>query len=143
MTVHVHSVPSPADALHLVTEDLEHVCRQSPKTLTLGSVVAALMDGSAQLWLVLEDESYAGCYVTEIVEQGGFVHIVAARIRPGSEAFEPSIAQLSEWAHGFGARLSGTSRRPGLGRLLARLGWEPRFVEYVEPEAVLGREAAA
>jgi hypothetical protein len=143
MAVHLHAVPQPADALHLVAEDLEAVCRESDGALRQGTIVSAILDGSALLWLVLEEDSYAGCYVTEVVEEGGFCHIVACRMRPGSRAFEESLRLLSEWAHGFGARLSASSVRPGMGKLLGRLGWQRRFVEYVEPPEKIPHAGAA
>lgn len=137
MTVTLHSVSAPADALHLVVEDLDRVAEESDGALTRESLVEALLECDAALWLILDGEDrYAGCIVTEFVPEAeqAFVHIVAMRVRPGANGtFDAAIGRLSEWAHSVGARLSGTSRRPGMGRHLARLGWKERFVEYVEP----------
>lgn len=137
MVVTLHSVPHPADALHLVMEDLDRVAEESDGALTQESLVEALLEHEAALWLILSDEDYIGCIVTEFIPEAvhTFVHIVAMRVRPEANgAFGEAMAKLSEWAYSVGARLSGTSRRPGMGRHLAKLGWEPRFVEYVEPE---------
>lgn len=137
MSAYVEPALSPADALHLVAEDLERIAEESSGALTRSMITEALLDHEALLWLILDDaEKYAGCVVTEWVDEpgGAFVHIVGMRVRPGSNGtFGSVIDRLSKWAHDAGARLSGTSCRRGMGRHLAKLGWEPRFVEYVEP----------
>lgn len=138
MTVTLHSVSAPADALHLVLDDFDRVAEESDGAVTREELIEALLEHEAALWLVLDGKDrYAGCIVTEFVPEAihTFVHIVAMRVKPGADGvFDQAIGKLSEWAHSVGARLSGTSRRPGMGRRLARLGWEERFVEYVEPE---------
>lgn len=128
---------SPIDALPLVREDFNRIVEESDGAVSWDRLVEAIATGKAGLWLIVDGEDYLGCVITEIVQEPKhlWVHIVGIRVHTGANgAFRGAIAQLSEWAHGFGARLSGTSRRPGMGRHLAKLGWEPRFTEYVEPQ---------
>lgn len=141
MPVHLHPVSTPADALAMVTPDLYAVAEESDGALTLGTLSARILAGQATLWLILSGgaERYVGCLVTEVLaEDPPKVHVVAMRVRAGAggEVFAEALEKLGAWAADAipGARLTGTSRRPGMARHLARLGWKPRFVEYVAPE---------
>jgi hypothetical protein len=118
----------------VATEHLERACRQSDGELRLDDIRRRAIEGDAQVWMVFRGGEPVGAVVTELCDREGWVNLVAAQLRyTGEDTFGVVLRQLGEWAAGFGSRLCGFSRRPGMGRLLARYGWRPRFVEYVAP----------
>lgn len=118
-----------------VAEDVEAAAKHSDGELDPEEVRYALERKQASLWLVFSEGAYRGVVVTELC--GNAVNLVLIRLRyTGREAFGQVLGFLRRWAvdeYGPGTRLVGSSRRPGMGRLLARYGWTPRFVEYVSP----------
>lgn len=117
----------------MVVQDVEVAASFSDGELDPEDVRRAVEAGAAQLWLVFSDGAYRGVVVTEI--QRRMVNLVLIRLRDHAR-LGAVLEWLRRWAVdeiGPGVKLCGSSRRPGMGRLLARLGWKPRFIEYVSP----------
>lgn len=112
-----------------MAEDLAKVADESDGELTIEDIRLRLAGGLARLWLVYSDgKRYAGVVIEERGER--WLNLVAVRLRYTgalSEVLEFFRAQATE----SGLGLCCHSRRPGMGRLLGRYGWTPRFVEYI------------
>jgi hypothetical protein len=117
----------------LVADDLRRAIAESGGELTLEGILAALRSGEVTLWLVASEAGrIIGAVVTE--EDNSFLNLALARVRyNGGQAFGQVLRFFQDLAAQRGLRCCGWSRRPGMGRLLARHGWKPRFVEYVAP----------
>jgi hypothetical protein len=119
----------------LIAGDVEDAASHSDDEVDAEMVHDALERGAAAAHLVYVDGAYRGVVVTEF--DGRFVNLIVARVRyTGGDTFGFVLRRLQAWAveaYGDGAKLIGSSRRPGMARLLARHGWRPRFVEFVSP----------
>jgi hypothetical protein len=113
-----------------VEADLARVAEESDGDLTVEILRAAISLQRAQLWLVYDGERHCGCVVTEAA--AGKLNLVAVRLRY-TGALGIVLRFFGAIAAESGLRLVASSRRPGMGRLLKKYGWMPRFVEYVAP----------
>ena len=113
-----------------VSADLLRVVEESDGDLSLGMLRDSLVRCEARLWLVSLAGRYAGLVVEERV--GSRLNLIAVRLRY-TGLLESVLAFFGRLAAESGLGLCCSSRRPGMGRLLAPLGWKPRFVEYVAP----------
>jgi hypothetical protein len=116
----------------LVAPDLELAIAESDGELDLSMLHLSLASGRAGLALITSDGRYVGCLVVE--SSGRYLNVVAARMRYTTQrAFGKVLEILGGMAAERGLQLCCWSRRRGMGRLLERYGWKPRFVEYVAP----------
>lgn len=113
-----------------VKADLARCCDESDGDLTMDGIRAALYSGAARLWLVTDALGHVGTVVEE--RRGGKLNLVAVRLRY-TGCLGLTLRFFGAIAAESGLKLVASSRRPGMGRLLARHGWTPRFVEYVAP----------
>ena len=118
-------------AWSLVGRDVRDACAESDGELDADLVQAALGIGEAVLWMVVEGDAYHGVVVAEATRTG-FCNVILLRLSPRAPrlALRTVLDQLHELT---GLRLAAWSRRPGMARLLGRLGWKPRFVEFLQP----------
>lgn len=121
-----------------VIADLERVCEESDGELALRAIRDALLADEATLWLVQDASGHLGTVVEE--RRGDLLNLAAVRLRY-TGALGIVLRFFGAIAAESGLRLVASSRRPGMGRLLKKYGWTPRFVEYVAPpvEALANR----
>lgn len=128
----VELVPGAADWTELpyVAEDLAKVIDESDGDLTIEDLRVRLAAGLARLWMVWHNSRYTGVVVEERGERR--LHLVAVRLRY-TGVLGSVLDFFRREATGSGLGLSCSSRRPGMGRLLGKYGWTPRFVEFIAP----------
>lgn len=132
----VRKLPVPTLIWSLVEDDLDLCVDQCGGDITPATVRALIDSGDANLRIVSVGEDYAGFAVTEPLPLGEnlYLNIIAIRIRPKHHGvFEATLEKIAEIARSCGARACGYSLRPGMARSLRRVGWKPRFVQYVAP----------
>lgn len=124
-----HQLGVVADRLE---EGLDDVERHAPQTWTRADVYAALVNGSATLYLGFEDGEYRGFVILFPERHADCLHLVVWVIY-GRGAFE-QMPWLLDRAREIGAsHIAFCTRRPGFSRIAERLGFEYVHTVYRMP----------
>jgi hypothetical protein len=98
---------------------------------TVGSYKTRCVEGTAQLWLIVDHDQVVGAAITEVYNTPAGLTCAVPVVAAVSldEALVPCFEQIESWA-----RAEGCTRMSGYGRLgwvgaLKPYGWRPRAVE--------------